>query len=172
MVFDSELTHLEERFLQLCQREVAECGLELYDVVYLSPNNELRVYLINRETGTVDIEDCIRVDRALTDYLDEEWVPSGLTLEVSSPGLYRVLKTKEHFKLAQGEQIAIDLKRDISDFIESSSSIKGLKKRKLKGHLVEMGEEEIKINLKDQILKIKYVDIKKANVEPVLDFNG
>ncbi len=57
---------------------------------------------------TVGIHDCVRVAKALGPVLDvEDLVPGKYTLEVSSPGVNRVLKTPRHFELAVGRKVRV-----------------------------------------------------------------
>ncbi len=69
----------------------------------------VRVF-IDRPQG-VGLEDCERVSHELSALLDvEDPVPTAYTLEVSSPGLDRVLRTPAHFQRFVGERIWLELK--------------------------------------------------------------
>jgi ribosome maturation factor RimP len=70
----------------------------------------VRVY-IDRTDGTlVSIEDCERVSRELSPVLDvADVIPQAYSLEVSSPGLDRPLRTPEHFRRFVGERAKIKL---------------------------------------------------------------
>ena len=84
-------------------------GVSVYDVEYVKEGKEyyLRVY-IDKPEG-VNIQDCENVSRALSDTLDEEdFIPDAYILEVSSPGLGRVLKKDRHLEKSLGE--AVELK--------------------------------------------------------------
>ena len=88
---------------------VERCGVEIYDVEYVKEGKEyyLRVFIDNPEG--VNIQDCENVSRALSDVLDEEdFIPDAYILEVSSPGLGRVLKKDRHLEKSLGE--AVELK--------------------------------------------------------------
>jgi ribosome maturation factor RimP len=86
-----------------------------YDLVELEFKREpggwvVRVY-IDRTDGTlVSIEDCERVSRELSPVLDvADVIPQAYSLEVSSPGLDRPLRTPEHFRRFVGERAKIKL---------------------------------------------------------------
>jgi ribosome maturation factor RimP len=68
----------------------------------------LRV-VIERPDGTpIDIEDCVRINDAVTDLLDTADLFGGpYVLEVSSPGLERPLKSREHFVAHVGQTVAL-----------------------------------------------------------------
>lgn len=83
---------------------VAAAGVELFDLELAG--GVLRV-TIDRDGG-VDLETITQVSRAVSRALDEDDPMAGrYTLEVSSPGLNRVLRTPGHFAWAVGRKVAI-----------------------------------------------------------------
>lgn len=162
MVLRQSRTGLEQKFYELCERVIPETGLELYDLDYLPGSGELRVYIRNPETMTAVIEDCIAVDRALSPFLEEEWTPSKLSLEVSSPGLFRSLRTVAQFKETKGEKVALTLTKKIEDN-DLPPSIKNNKK--LIGTLLRADESGVELDIEGHSLAIGYDMIKKANLE-------
>ncbi len=62
------------------------------------------------ESG-IGIEDCERVSREVSALLDvEDPIPSAYTLEVSSPGEDRVLRTRAHFDRFAGARAYVELR--------------------------------------------------------------
>ena len=107
-------TASEQTFFQRCQSIIEESGLELYDLQYEKCSGLLKVIIQNPTTRAATIEDCVGIDRALSPFMEEQkeegqWSPEKLTLEVSSPGLNRPLKSKKHFKQSVGKQVALKL---------------------------------------------------------------
>lgn len=85
-------------------------GVSIYDVEYVKEAGEwyLRCY-IDKEGG-VDINDCVNVNRALSDALDvDDFIEEAYTLEVSSPGLGRQLKKDRHFQNSIGMDVELKL---------------------------------------------------------------
>jgi len=82
----------------LLQPVVEELGYELWELE-CSPgrgNGFVRLY-IDAEAG-ITVDDCERVSRAVSEVLDaEDPVAGQYTLEVSSPGFDRPLRTAAHF---------------------------------------------------------------------------
>ena len=74
--------------------------------------NNLKVVLyIDSEDG-ISVDDCATVSEHVSDILDmEELVPSPYVLEVSSPGLDRILFKEQHFKDSLGLNIDVRLNR-------------------------------------------------------------
>lgn len=98
----------EERTESLLTPIVRKAGVEIYDVEYVKEGKDyyLRVYI--DKPGGVNIQDCEEVSRALSDALDvEDFIPDAYILEVSSPGLGRVLKKDRHLEQSLGEEVEI-----------------------------------------------------------------
>jgi ribosome maturation factor RimP len=83
---------------------LSELGLHLYDVELAAGTLNVTV---SREGG-VDLEALTRANRAISAWLDEtDPIPGRFTLDVSSPGLERRLRTPEHFQSAVGEVVTL-----------------------------------------------------------------
>ncbi len=83
---------------------------ELVDVEYVKegPNYYLRIY-IDKEGG-VNIQDCQVTSRAIESVLDEkDFIKEAYILEVSSPGLDRVLKKDREFEKFKGRLVDVKL---------------------------------------------------------------
>ena len=91
---------------------VEEAGCELWDVEYVREAGIwfLRIY-IDKEGG-VDILDCEKVSRALSDLLDEaDPIEGSYTLEVGSAGAERALKRPGDFAQFLGSPVLVKLYR-------------------------------------------------------------
>lgn len=104
---------------QLLAPTVESLGLELLGVEYLpSPGGAVVRLYIDRpgadaaaEGQGVGIEDCEAVSREVSAQLDvEDPISGNYTLEVSSPGVDRLLFTPAHFARFVGEQAKVGLK--------------------------------------------------------------
>ena len=95
-----------ERLLELV---LEKDGIELVDVEYVRERNWiLRIY-IDKEGG-VDLNDCQTVSEKAGALLDEKnLIPDNYMLEVSSPGLDRVLKKDKDFIRYTGEDVDVKL---------------------------------------------------------------
>lgn len=104
---------------------VEQYGVEIYDVEYVKEGRDyyLRVY-IDKPEG-VNIQDCENVSRALSDALDtEDFIPDAYILEVSSPGLGRVLKKDRHLEKSLGETVELKAYKPIEGHKEFSGILK------------------------------------------------
>ena len=84
-------------------------GVELVDVEYVKEKDwYLRVF-IDKPEG-IGIEDCQALSEKLETRLDEQdVVPEAYMLEVSSPGLDRVLKKPRDFEREKGKAVEVSL---------------------------------------------------------------
>ena len=140
---------------------IEDLGYELYDLEDLKYQGQriLRVS-IDHEQG-IQLEDCVRIDQMLQKLFDEnDPIAEAYTLEVSSPGIFRVLKNPEHFRRFTGERIKIRLKKKINGM------------RQAIGKLCSSTEDGIQFlpeNESEEGLFIAYVNISKARLEPELN---
>ncbi|MCF8059838.1 MAG: hypothetical protein K9K67_11105 [Bacteriovoracaceae bacterium] len=167
---------LEEKFFNLCEEIVKKEGLELYALDYLKGQCLLRLFVQDPESKTAQLDDCAKVDRALTPFVEEyDWMPAELTLEVSSPGVYREIKEACYFENLIGERIAFSLSEKVaeSDVVSteiSKNAKKLLKEKKIVAYLKEFTGEHLLVSpeMNDETkFKINIENIKKANVEPL-----
>jgi len=147
-------TVIIEKIKELLAPIVVEERLELVDVE-LRPSGKrwlLRVY-IDKE-GSVTIDDCAYVSRELSRQLDvEDIVAYSYTLEVSSPGLTRALKSREDFARYKGKACRIVTREEIGG------------KHEFMGEIGEIGSDEVEIKEKIGSFTIPICAIKKAHLE-------
>ncbi|MFQ5848077.1 MAG: ribosome maturation factor RimP [Candidatus Methylomirabilales bacterium] len=97
-----------ERIRALALPVVEGQGMELVDVVFRREARGWMLRLYLDKPGGVTVEDCREVSEQLSDLLDvEELIEHPYTLEVSSPGLDRVLRTPGDFLRFAGRRARI-----------------------------------------------------------------
>ena len=87
---------------------VESLGANLYDIVSVREHdkNIFRV-LVTAENG-ISLDKCAEISRMISPILDvDEPMGGEYILEVSSPGIERKLRTKEHFKASVGEKVKV-----------------------------------------------------------------
>lgn len=84
-------------------------GIEVVDVEYVRERNWILRIFIDKEGG-VDLNDCQGISEKAGAILDEkDLIPDNYMLEVSSPGLDRVLKKDKDFIRYTGEEVDVKL---------------------------------------------------------------
>lgn len=104
------MAKIEEKVESLIENKVQELGYTLYDVEYVKEGKDyyLRIY-IDSEKG-ISLDDCELVSNNITELLDkEDYIKEQYFLEVSSPGVERVLKKDKHLDNNIGVKVQIKL---------------------------------------------------------------
>ena len=102
---------------------------------------------IENEKG-ISLDDCELVSNNITELLDkEDYIKEQYFLEVSSPGLERILRKEKHYKSQIGREISIKLFKPIN------------KQKELIGILEDYNEKELTLKINDETLKIDLKDI-------------
>ena len=85
-------------------------GYELVEVEFApGPGGGTLRFYIDKPAG-VDAEDCARVSHGLLDSIEaDDPFPGDYSIEVSSPGTDRVLRTPEHFARFVDNRVAVTL---------------------------------------------------------------
>lgn len=142
------MANIEERVEKLIKNKVDSVGYELYDVLYFKEgkNYILRI-VIDNEKG-ISLEDCEKVNNEITDLLDEaDYIKDQYFLEVSSPGIERVLRKDWQLRKYIDNKVQLNLfKKDENGFKEYTGILKKVENDYL---IVEQEEIEYKIQRKN-----------------------
>jgi ribosome maturation factor RimP len=136
-----------ERVRAVVEPVVAAADLDLYDVELAGAI--LRV-LVDR-SGGVDLSVLGEVTRAVSEALDaDDPLPGRYTLEVSSPGLERKLRTPEHFAAALGKKVRI----------RTVAGTEG--ERRVEGELTAADGDGVVLATEDGERRVAYADVERA----------
>lgn len=154
-------TEMLQKVENLAREVVAREGCDFYDVEFTSHAGQrvLRLY-IDKTPGPVGVDDCANVSRGLSLMLDvEDVIPGGaFNLEVSSPGLERTLKRKEHFARAVGQKVWIKIERALQTYGVNDKQLAIAKQ--LNGRLLEaVPEKGIRIVIEEKRLEPLEVEL-------------
>lgn len=137
------MASIEERVENLVEPKVKELGYNLYDVQYAKEGKDyfLRIF-IDKPEG-IDLNDCEKVNDGINSLLDEaDYIKEQYFLEVSSPGIERVLRKDSHLQSAIGKEIEIKLFKPLNN------------KKEYVGILEKFDEENIVIRQENEELQI------------------
>lgn len=146
----------QEQLHELIAPLVASLECQLWGLEYLTQGRytTLRIY-IEREPDGATLEDCERVSRHVSSLLDvEDPIGNRYTLEVSSPGMDRLLFTPAQYALYVGETLAI----------KTRFALDG--RRKFKGVLQSVGDDALVLVVDGQEQKLTFSGIEKAHLVP------
>jgi ribosome maturation factor RimP len=134
---------------------VEGAGLELVDVTVTRgrPPWLLRITIDTREAdGRVNVDRCAEVSREIEVQLDAvEAIPNAYRLEVSSPGLDRILAREKDFSAACGSEVRIETRRPLDG------------RRRFRGVLVSFDDGTARLRVDGQEIGIPFAEVAKAN---------
>ena len=149
------MASIEERVETLIKPKIEEIGYELYDVEYSKEGKSyyLRIF-IDKPQG-IDLQDCETVSNAINDLLDQaDYIKEQYFLEVSSPGIEKVLRKDKHLQQNIGEKIAVKLfRKDENSKKEYQGKLKDFNQEKI---IIENEEEDVEIERKN-VAQIKTI---------------
>ena len=137
---------------------VAMEGCEIWGVEYRAQgkHSKLAVYIDNEEGISVD--HCERVSRRVSDVLDvEEVLSSAYTLEVSSPGMDRILFTPAQYLSCAGEEIEVRLNYPVDGT------------KRIKGVLMGLEDGEVVVRSGEDEYLLPLENVQRARVVPRFD---
>jgi len=149
---------IEKKIESLIIGIIEGLGYELYDVIYEKEGQDyyLRIF-IDKEEG-ISLEDCEKVNDAINDILDEaNYIKEQYFLEVSSPGIERVIRKEKHLKASIGKEVTCNLFKAII--------IKENKEKQIEGTLKSFDDEKIIIQVENEEIQIDKKDIAKLKLK-------
>ena len=132
-------------------------GFYLWDVEYVKEGSEwyLRI-TIDSEDG-ITLDDCETVHRAIDPVLDEhDPIENAYHLEVSSPGIERVLRRPDHIEAFAGEEVEVKLFAPLDG------------KKSFRCILGGIENGIVTLNVGDKVYEIEHKKISRMNI--VFDF--
>ena len=147
------MANIEEKIEKLTLKTINDLGYELYDIEYVKEGKDyfLRIY-IDSKNG-IDLDDCELVSNSITELLDrEDYIKEQYFLEVSSPGVERVLRKEKHLRDNIDKEVQIKLFKQI----DGQKQYKGILKDFDNDYITILNNQEIKVDRKN-ISQIKTV---------------
>jgi len=94
----------------LLEGPINSLGYDVWDVEYVKEGADWHLIITIDSPEGITIDDCEKVTRFIDPILDEnDPVPDSYNLDVSSPGIERDLRTREHYDRCVGEKALIKL---------------------------------------------------------------
>ncbi|MCZ6656356.1 MAG: ribosome maturation factor RimP [Gammaproteobacteria bacterium] len=152
------MNRTEKQIEELLRPIVEGLGCEIWGVEYLSQGNHSKLRLYIDSADGVSIDDCEKVSRQVSDVLDvENLFTKGYTLEVSSPGMDRILFNAEQYESNVGATVDVRLNFPF----EGKKRVVGL----LAG--VENAEAIVQVDGEEYVLPLD--NVQRARIVPKFD---
>ena len=152
--------NVTEQVEALARPLAASLGVEFVEVEYKREGRHMVLRLFIDKDGGVSLDDCSAVSREIAAVLDvEDIIPDKYTLEVSSPGLNRPLKTRSHYESYTGRLVKIKTFETLPDDA-------GNLRKTFLGELLGINGDLIRLKLQEgQTASIPFAAVAKANLE-------
>lgn len=145
------LKEIEEGIAGLLDQE----SMELVDMHYLQEHGRWVLRFFVDKEGGVTVKNCQDVSKRIGAFLDAtEAVPHGYALEVSSPGMNRVIKKAKDFSRFSGERARIRVRLPVNG------------RRKFNGTLKGMDGDFVLIEQDGEVVRLEFSAIDQARLDP------
>lgn len=138
------MAKIEEKVESLVKEKIEKIGYELYDVLYVKEgSNKILRIVIDSENG-ISLDDCEKVNNEIKEIIDDaNPIEEQYFLEISSPGIERLLRKDWQLKKFKGAEVNIKLfKKDENG------------KKEYTGTLGEITETALQVEVEEKIITI------------------
>ena len=150
----------EAQLTQLLQPTVEAMGYVLWGLELISPGKRPTLRLYIESDAGISVDDCAAVSHQLSGVLDvEDPISNEYTLEVSSPGVDRLLFSPKHYSSYVGEILDVRMRLPVEG------------RRRYKGTLLAINNETVFVMVDDQEFELPLRSVDRARVFPRLEIS-
>lgn len=159
-VWSVRVSRMRDALMRLLEPPIEALGYELVDIEFAREGRGgvLRIFIDCRAENSgagVTVDDCARVSHAVSQVLEtQDPIKGHYTLEVSSPGFDRILRTRAHFQRFIGDRIFAELKLPIEG------------RRRYVGRLKSIEGDTIVLEVDGKVHNLPLERIQKARLRP------
>jgi ribosome maturation factor RimP len=136
----------------LAEAVVQRRSLRLWDVEVGGVPGRTLVRVFVDADGGIDLDTVAEVSEEISRGLDvRDPIPGRYTLEVSSPGLERTLRSPRHWALSVGQKVVVKTK----DVVHGAT-------HRLEGSIAGAGERSVRLAVGGEEVDLPYAEIKSA----------
>ena len=145
----------QSQIRELVRPSVVSMDCELWGVEYATQGRHATLRIFIEKEGGVMVDDCERVSRQVSAVLEvEDPIDSAYTLEVSSPGMDRLLFEPSHYKKYVGEAVNVRLRLNFEG------------RRNFKGTLSGVEDDEVILQVEEDEFVFPIEMIERAQIVP------
>ena len=151
---------MRDALMRLLEPPIEALGIDVVDIEFAREGRGgvLRIFIdrpAEDSGGAVTVEDCARVSHAVSQVLEtQDPIKGHYTLEVSSPGFDRILRTRAHFERFVGQRVFVELKLPIEG------------RRRFIGVLKSVMHDTIVVEVDGKAHSLPFDRIQKARLRP------
>lgn len=145
----------ENQLTEMLAPVVESMGFVFWGLEHISQGKHSVLRIFIDHADGINVDHCAQVSRQISSVMDvEDPISSEYTLEVSSPGMDRPIFTLEQYESLAGNFVELRLRMAFDG------------RRKFKGFLVGIEQEDVVIRVDDNEYLLPVELIEKANVIP------
>ncbi len=142
------MANIEEKVENLVNVTIQNMGYELYDVQYVKEGKDYYLRIFIDKPNGIDLNDCEKVSDKINNLLDEaDYIKEQYFLEVSSPGIERILRKDKHLQANLGALVELKLFKQIE------------KKKTMQGILKDFNNQTITIDVNGELMQVERKNI-------------
>jgi ribosome maturation factor RimP len=151
---------MRDALMRLLEPPIEALGFDVVDIEFAQAGRGgvLRIFIDAQAKGSslgITVDDCANVSHAVSQVLEtQDPIKGHYTLEVSSPGFDRILRTRAHFERFVGERIFAELKLPIDG------------RRRYVGVLKSIADDTIVMEVDGKAHSLPLERIQKARLRP------
>jgi ribosome maturation factor RimP len=151
---------MRDALMRLLEPPIEALGFDVVDIEFAQAGRGgiLRIFIDRRATDSgpgITVDDCASVSHTVSQVLEtQDPIKGHYTLEVSSPGFDRILRTRAHFQRFIGERIFAELKLPIDG------------RRRYVGELKSIAGDAIVVEVDGKAHSLPLERIQKARLRP------
>ncbi|MGH6683511.1 MAG: ribosome maturation factor RimP [Pseudolabrys sp.] len=157
----SQIAHLEP----ILEPAVEAAGFRLVRLRLMGGHTKTLQIMAERPDGTMNVEDCAQLSRALLDFIERENpLEADFELEVSSPGIDRPLTRLMDFARWSGHEAKLELHAPIVSVGESQSDQSSKGRKRFRGLLLGIDGQDVTIESQGKRIAIPFRGIAEAKL--------
>jgi ribosome maturation factor RimP len=151
---------MRDALMRLLEPPIEALGFDVVDIEFAQAGRGgvLRIFIDAQAKDSslgITVDDCANVSHAVSQVLEiQDPIKGHYTLEVSSPGFDRILRTRAHFERFVGERIFAELKLPIDG------------RRRFVGVLKSIADDTIVMEVDGNAHSLPLERIQKARLRP------
>jgi ribosome maturation factor RimP len=151
---------MRDALMRLLEPPIEALGIDVVDIEFAREGRGgvLRIFIdrpAEDSGGAVTVDDCARVSHAVSQVLEtQDPIKGNYTLEVSSPGFDRILRTRAHFERFVGQRVFVELKLPMEG------------RRRFIGVLKSVVDDTIVVEVDGKVHSLPLERIQKARLRP------
>lgn len=158
---DGVLSKKESELLGALEPRACEEGIEVVSVSVVGAKKAPTIRVFIDTPDGVSFDELAKAQAWINEIMDAlDPFPGAYTLEVSSPGIDRPLRTIEHFARFVGEVCVIKMGHPVDG------------RSNFTGKIISAADDEVSLEIDGETLALPLSDMKRAHLKGIVDFSS